>query len=378
MEKIQDYDESGVTYWEGAADDEGHWVKFDLGYKTAISRIWLLCGLAGWYRQKNRKYAYLNQDTDLTGRLTAYKWEYSHDEKHWTEVPHSQVIGSDAFRRDFVLPETVCARYFRINITKWIGHAPRIHEVSFYRKGQPEMPETLEREKDNYVLVIGTYCSEQMNQNTELRDALLGLKGHMALPWDLEVMEVPAYKMSWEVLSSMDPKPMAICLTGSGRWGEMLPRFEYNGVFEIIRNTDMPVLGICNGHQLLALQEEITFVRNMGRSYYSDTVESLLHEDIPPVQIEKADPIFSGMTNPFFGPEYHSWSIDVMPEGFEVLATSKDHQGHKCIEVIKAKDRLIYGTQFHPEKPYPWNGSKMILVNFLYLSLILRDTQDDM
>jgi anthranilate/para-aminobenzoate synthase component II len=75
------------------------------------------------------------------------------------------------------------------------------------------------------------------------------------------------------------------------------------------------------------------------------------------------------MTNPFFGAQYHSWSIDVMPAGFEVLATSKDSQGTECIEVIKAKDRLIYGTQFHPEKPYPWSLGKMILINFLRMAL---------
>jgi len=374
-EKIQDYDESGVTYWEGAGGQESCWVKFDLGREVPISRIWLLCGLAGWYGRENRQYGYINRNIDLEGRLADYHWQYSNDDETWNEVPYSQVIGSNGFRADFIMDEEpVLARYFKIHMTKWIGSTPRIHEVTFYTRSQPDIPDF---EDSKYVLVIGTQCSDQMNQNTELRDAILGLNGHISPPWKLGVVEVPAYRMSLEVLNKMAIKPVAICLTGSGRWGEMLPRFEYNGVFEIIRHGDIPILGVCNGHQLLAQQEEITYVRSMSRSYNSKSIESLVKEDIPPVFIQKEDPIFSGMINPFYGPEYHSWSIEVMPAGFEVLATSTDSEGTVCIEVIKAKDRFIYGTQFHPEKPYPWSLGKMVLINFLHMAVKRAKIKDD-
>lgn len=98
-------------------------------------------------------------------------------------------------------------------------------------------------------------------------------------------------------------------------------------------------------------------------------MESILKEDIPPIKIEKNDPIFDGMVNPFYGPKYHSWTISVIPEGFEVLATSKDTNGFICNELIKAKDRLVYGTQFHAEVAHPWNASKMILMNFLRMAM---------
>ncbi|HHT63409.1 MAG: glutamine amidotransferase-related protein [Bacillota bacterium] len=366
-ERIQDYDEEGFTCWEGVGAKENCWVKFDLGYRAEISCIWLLCGPAGWFKQENEQHDHFSRDSGLEGRLVDYCWQYSDNGIDWHEVPNSQVLGSDAFRMDLVLkPEPVLARYFKIHITRWMGPFPKIYEATFYTRKQPDVPLG---ENDPYVLIIGTQCSDEKNQHTELRDAVLGLNGHMPLPWKLNVIEIPAYKISFEVLEKMCPKPVAIILTGSGRWGEMMPRFEYNGVFNIIRHSDIPILGVCNGHQLLAQQEELTFVRNIGRRYHAQSIESLFQEDIPPVYIQKYDPIFCGMTNPFFGAQYHSWSIDVMPAGFEVLATSKDSQGTECIEVIKAKDRLIYGTQFHPEKPYPWSLGKMILINFLRMAL---------
>ena len=40
----------------------------------------------------------------------------------------------------------------------------------------------------------------------------------------------------------------------------------------------------------------------------------------------------------------HNWKIDKVPENFIVLAESDN-----CIQIIKHKNREIYGFQFHPE-----------------------------
>ena len=42
--------------------------------------------------------------------------------------------------------------------------------------------------------------------------------------------------------------------------------------------------------------------------------------------------------------ESHSWKIAEIPEDFIILAKSKD-----SIEIIKHKEKEIYGFQFHPE-----------------------------
>ncbi|MFZ5945220.1 MAG: glutamine amidotransferase-related protein [Bacillota bacterium] len=366
LENIQDYDEYGTNYWEGVGNEEHYWIEFELEKPVEVSRIWLLCGMAGWQGKKNEQYDYINRSIDLSGRLSNYLWLYSIDGEEWEDIPSARVEGSNAFRADIVLDNNpVFARFFKLYITGWIGPVPRVHEVTFYTRSQPPVPVV---ENDPYVLVIGTRCSDQKNQNTDLRAAILGLNGHVAPPWSLKVVEIPAYKISLDLLNKMNPQPVAIFLTGSDRWGEMLPRFEYNGVFEIIRHTDIPILGVCNGHQLLAQQEGITFAKSIGRSYCTKDIESLIKGNIPPITIEKNDLIFSGMSNPFYGPQYHSWSIEVVPTGFEVLATSQDSDGVVCIEVIKARNKLIYGTQFHPEIPHPWNMAKIILINFLNIA----------
>ena len=366
IEHIQDYEESGATYWEGFPNQDCYWVKFDLGGPVPVSRIWLLCGMAGWKPRECRLWSFLEQQGSLTGRLTEYEWQCSQDNRTWETIRETRRRGADGFKGEFVLDGSpVTARYFRLLITGWVGPAPRVHEVTFYTPGSPPVPRVPDTD---YVLVIGNYQADQRNVNTTFRDVVLGRNGHAPLPWALGVVEVPHYAISLEILERLARKPVAIFLTGFGRWSEMLPQFEYNGVYEIIREAKIPIFASCGGHQLLVQQEDFTFARDTGRSYYTASVQDLAG-DIPPVHMQKQDPIFAGMVDPFYAPQYHSWTVDVLPADFEVLATSRDARGFICNEVIRAKDRLVYGVQFHPEMGHPWNAAKPMLVNFLRMAL---------
>jgi anthranilate/para-aminobenzoate synthase component II len=155
--------------------------------------------------------------------------------------------------------------------------------------------------------------------------------------------------------------------------------FEHAGEFEIIRESDIPIFGSCAGHQMLVMQACITFARYTGRSFWTGedgikfSLKQLLNGDIGVIKVLKKDPIFDGITNPFFGQEAHSFNDTVIPEGWEVLAASVDSQGYVVNEVIKYtadKNKIIYGTQFHPERPQPWSGSaKAVLMNFLRMAV---------
>lgn len=368
VENIQDYDESGLSRWEGEPGQTRHWIEFDLGEAVPVSRIWLLTGAAGWASTGSTE-AWGLADVNIDGRLSDYSWQYSKDGTDWMDVPGTQAIGSDAFKAVFQLDDSpIFARFFRLNITGWIGDMPTVHEVTFYERCNPPLPEVPSKP---YVMVV--YNDQKIGDYfyRDFRDAILGLNGHVAPPYDLEVVEVHHAQINPWVLEQLHTKPIAIFLTGQGRWWEMMPMFEFNGEMEIIRKTNIPVLGACGAHQLMAAQEGRTFPQNTGRYHGAYDVTDLVDGDIAPIGILKGDPLFAGMNNPFYGPEFHSWNVYVIPEGFELLATSTDSKGHVINEIIMAKDenRLVVGTQFHPETATPWSLSKTFLMNFLKIAV---------
>ena len=368
VEYIQDYDESGLSAWTGEADRESHWVQFDFGEPATISRIWLLFKEPGWKPREQSGYTFVTRQTDLAGRATDYQWMYSDDGVEWSTVPGTRMEGADGFRAEFMLDDNpIAARYLKLDISGWMGDAPKVAEATFYRRGAAPVPDVPD---GPYVMVIGNSRSDSGNSGTSFRDVVLGLDGHVAPTFELEVVEVSHYDISQEVVDNLPNKPLAIFLTGFGRWDEMIPQFEFNGEYEIIRESNIPILGACGGLQLMAQQDGFTFAVDTGRYFGTSSLQAILEEDIPPVDIHAHDdPFFSGMVTPFFGPKFHSWAVSVVPEGWEILATSTDSDGVVVNEVMRASDRLVYGTQFHPEIAQSFSTSKVVLNNFLSMAI---------
>jgi GMP synthase-like glutamine amidotransferase len=63
------------------------------------------------------------------------------------------------------------------------------------------------------------------------------------------------------------------------------------------------------------------------------------------VQVLEDDPIWTGLGSSSVFLEVHSYEVKDTPDGFQALASTPD-----CpIQALKRLDRLVYGTQFHPE-----------------------------
>ena len=368
IENIQDYDENGLSAWAGSADQESHWVQFDFSEATTISRIWLLFKEPGWKPREQSGYSFVTRQTDLAGRATDYEWQHSDDGNNWSTVPGTRMQNADGFRVEFLLDDTpITARYLRLAISEWIGDAPKVAEATFYRKGPAPVPDVPD---GDYVMVISNSRADIGDSGTSFRDVIFGLNGHVAQPYDLDVVEVSQYDISKEVIDNLTNKPVAIFLTGFGRWDEMLPQFEFNGEFEIIRESEIPIFGACGGLQMMAQQDGFTFAMDTGRYYGTPDLQTIIDEDVPEIDFHKHDdPFFSGMVTPFHGPEYHSWAVSVVPEGWEVLATSTDSDGLEIVEAMRAKGRLVYGTQFHPEIAQSFSASKVVLNNFIRMAV---------
>ncbi len=112
----------------------------------------------------------------------------------------------------------------------------------------------------------------------------------------------------------------------------------------------VPVLGICYGAQLVALQLGGEVARTgrgeYGRTALQVTGPSVLFDGLPPRQ----DVWMS-----------HFDAITGAPAGFRVVATTPDAP----VAALEAPDRGIYGVQFHPEVVHTERG-QALLKNFLF------------
>ena len=333
-ENIMDLDDPGqVTFWQGTPPGEQvKWVKFDLGEKKTVSRVWLLSnpdGPDGW--------------------LKDFGWQMSEDGKVWYGIKGSVVQNNDTFRNiiDFLMP--IEARYLRLLITGWHGYAPQINAVTLYSPGKPSVPEA---PSEDYVLIVGNqqngFTFTELAKHVEKLD--LGLK----------TLTVPHYEVSMEMLDSLKKKPVAIIFSGNNASYQNLPMFEYNGEYEIIRESDIPMLGICCGHQQLAMAYGYTYANSMG---WEDITALERVKQRTEITIEKMDPVFVGIPDPFTSVEIHGWAIAYLPEDFEVLARST------YIQSVKNTKRMIYGEQFHAEIDESYNEGRDYLTNFLKMAI---------
>jgi GMP synthase-like glutamine amidotransferase len=377
VDQIQAYEESGLKHWKGDTGEERHTLVFDLGKTATISRIWLLTAPAGWCGENACK-AYGLTHITTSGRLEAYVWQSSNDGSSWSDMPKTAVTGFNGYKAVAQLETSpVTARFFRLVITAWTGDAPTVHEVTFYEICDPPV---FKVPSENYVLIIRNEQTFFNYERKDWRNAILGMEGHLPIPWDLDVVEINHALINNQVLNSLTHKPIAIFLTGQDRWWEMMPMFEFNGEMEIIRESDIPLLGVCGGHHMIAASEEPTFIQNTGRYHgaYDKGVRPLLEGDIAPIDIIKSDPLFAGMNAPFYTPKLHSWNIYVLPEGFEVLGTSTDASGHVVTEIIRHRERLVVGSQGHPEIATPWSLGKTFLINFIRMAMDrAKENQDE-
>ena len=115
-----------------------------------------------------------------------------------------------------------------------------------------------------------------------------------------------------------------------------------------IKEIDVPILGICLGHQLLAMA-------------FGGEVQCAEHESYASVKIDilDDDSFFKGIGDAMDVWSSHKDEVKVLPDVFRVLASSE-----LCdVEAIVHKDKPVYGIQFHPEVHHTPKGNQ-IFENF--------------
>ena len=122
---------------------------------------------------------------------------------------------------------------------------------------------------------------------------------------------------------------------------------------KIIEN-QIPILGICFGHQILSKL-------NGGK------VKHTKHREFGLVDIKKKNK--STLTRNFFDKQNknkvwmsHADQVSKLPKNFKVIASSSNSK----FTIIENKKKNFYGVQFHPEVTHTENGKKLIK-NFVFL-----------
>ena len=105
-------------------------------------------------------------------------------------------------------------------------------------------------------------------------------------------------------------------------------------VVALLRQTRVPTLGVCLGHQAI--------VEAFGGEIGS--ARELVHGKSCTVRHDGRG-LFSGLPEEFEVGRYHSLAATTVPEALEVSATSEDGE----VMAVRHRELPIDGVQFHPE-----------------------------
>ncbi|HLN89238.1 MAG TPA: gamma-glutamyl-gamma-aminobutyrate hydrolase family protein [Candidatus Binatia bacterium] len=134
----------------------------------------------------------------------------------------------------------------------------------------------------------------------------------------------------------------AVVLSGSeARIVKASDKAQFEGVEQLIRQCDMPIFGICYGHQLLCR----TFGAEVG------TLAKQVSNRFEDVKVIQSNGIFAGykegQTISLSENHYDYVLKDSLDDAcFSLLADSASCE----VEAVKHKTKPFYGVQFHPER----------------------------
>ena len=122
---------------------------------------------------------------------------------------------------------------------------------------------------------------------------------------------------------------------------------------DVLLKANIPVLGICLGHQGLAYFSGAKIARS--NFPFHGRISKIYHQQ---------NDIFNNIPSPFQVVRYHSLIVDYpLPSHLEIIATTEDN----LIMGIKHKFKPFWGVQFHPESICTEYG-KQLFINFQNLT----------
>jgi GMP synthase-like glutamine amidotransferase len=177
----------------------------------------------------------------------------------------------------------------------------------------------------------------------------------------LEILTEPFHSVSLERVRSL--RPSHIILSGQSHpWDNYSPE-SLAGVFDVIKHASQPILGVCGGHQQIALAHGAE-VGLMGRVEPGEGYDGAKRErGFHPID-NTSQGLFKGLPSSLTVWHNHCDEVKQLPNGFRATASNETCR----IQAMQEKGRRVYGVQFHPElfdEEHP--EGRQIVENFLAL-----------
>ena len=116
---------------------------------------------------------------------------------------------------------------------------------------------------------------------------------------------------------------------------------------EAVARVDVPVLGVCLGHQAI------------GQAFGGKVVRAdrLMHGRTSPI-LHEGNGVFAGLPSPFEATRYHSLIVErgTLPECLEITAWTAEGE----IMGVRHRERAVEGVQFHPESILTTHGKELL------------------
>jgi len=177
----------------------------------------------------------------------------------------------------------------------------------------------------------------------------------------LEILIEPFQNVSLERVRSLSPSH--IILSGQSHPWHMYSPEALNGIYSVIKQANQPILGVCGGHQQIALAYGAE-VGLMGRLEPGQGYEGAKRErGFLPIE-NTGEGLFKGLPNTLTVWHNHCDEVKELPEGFHKTASNETCK----IQAMEQKGRHLFGVQFHPElfdETHP--EGEQIVQNFLSL-----------
>ena len=157
--------------------------------------------------------------------------------------------------------------------------------------------------------------------------------------------------------------PSHIILSGQSNPWEDYSSESLRGVFEVIHEAAQPILGVCGGHQQIALSygAPVDLMERLepGKGYAGAKRERGYFE------VEtNGNGIFTELPNRITVWHSHCDEVKELPDGFKCTASNEVCK----IQAMQHENRQLFGVQFHPElfnEEFP--AGKSVIENFLAL-----------
>jgi GMP synthase (glutamine-hydrolysing) len=173
-----------------------------------------------------------------------------------------------------------------------------------------------------------------------------------ACGWFVHDYALPGYtgapSLARTSLESAGVTALILCGSPSSVYNEGSPLIP-PGVLALIENGDLPTLGICYGHQLLAHQlggrVAPLGTRPQPAELTGNAARGLEERGIFDFSRSGESPLWRGVPPQFPAPWRHQDEVVQLPRGFECI-------GHSAITTIGAMQHPslpVFGVQFHPE-----------------------------